>query len=124
MPTLHALPRTLAAMLAVAAIIAPTAVAQVTAPPSPPTPSERQQDLRHLKAGKLTFTSETAPRDLGPVYAAPDPAAMTHTSPAASDDSSPWMTIGLAIAVACFLVAAAAATVTRLHLRTRDRVAV
>jgi hypothetical protein len=147
MPTLHALPRTLAVALAAVALAAPVAIARPMDTPKAgdAAPSERIQDLRHLNAGgelrtsSLAGTSETKLDDLGPVYAAtsesklgdlgpvywsydhPAPAPSTHAIHA--DDGTPWVTIGLAIAAACFLVAAAAA-MSAMHIRARsERVA-
>jgi hypothetical protein len=137
MPTLRTLPRTLAAVFAALALVAPTAaIAQSTdtpkgvyAAPAPP-PSERVQDLRHLKAGNLhtsslAGTTETNLGNPGPIYWSYDhqaPIPSEHATTA--DDGTPWMTIGLAIAAACFFIAAAAAVSARMHVRSHsERVA-
>jgi hypothetical protein len=139
MHRLHTLPRTLAALLVIGALAAPMAAAR----PLPPeyrtnhsAPSERVQDLRHLEAGNmhtssLAGTSETNLDSLGPVYAAPTetkpdtlgpvywsydhPAPIPAAQPTTVDDGTPWMTIGISLAVACFLIAAAAAMTARLR---------
>ena len=122
MPRLNTLARTLAAVLAIGALAAPMAAAR----PLPPeyrtnytAPSERVQDLRHLKAGNmhtssLAGTTETNLGTLGPVYWSYDhPAPIPASQPTTVDDGTPWMTIGIGVAAACFLIAAAAALTAR-----------
>jgi hypothetical protein len=132
MPALHTLPRTLIAVLAAMALAAPVAVARPIDTPKAghAAPSERTQDLRHLKAGQLRTsslagTSETQLGDVGPVYWSYDqPAPVPATAAVHVDDGTPWTTIGIAIAAACFLVAGAAAMAARTHVRSRsERVA-
>jgi hypothetical protein len=132
MPTLHTLPRTLVAVLAAMALAAPVAAARPIDTPKAghAAPSERTQDLRQLKAGQLRTsslagTSEPKLGDLGPVYWSYDqPAPVPATAAIHADDGTPWTTVGIAIAAACFLVAAAAAMAARMHVRSRsERVA-
>jgi hypothetical protein len=132
MPTLHTLPRTLVVVLAAMALAAPVAAARPIDTPKAghAAPSERTQDLRQLKAGQfrtssLAGTSEAKLGDLGPVYWSYDqPAPVPATAAIHADDGTPWTTVGIAIAAACFLVAAAAAMAARMHVRSRsERVA-
>lgn len=129
MPSLHLLPRTLVVVLAAVALAAPMAVARPIDPPKAGhvTASERAQDLRQLNPGgklrtsSLAGTSETSLGDLGPVFWSPDPPAAVPASHQPSvDDGTPWMTIGIAIAAACFLIAATAALAAGMHVRSRS----
>jgi hypothetical protein len=129
MPSLHLLPRVLAVVLAAAALTAPMAVARPTDPPQRGhvTASERAQDLRYPKAGgelrtsSLAGTSETSLGDPGPVFWSYDqPASVPASHQPSVDDGTPWMTIGIAIAAACFLIAAFAALAAGIHVRSRS----
>jgi hypothetical protein len=121
MPRLNTLPRTLAAVLAIGALAAPMAAARPLPPEYQTAPSERVQDLRHLEAGNmhtssLAGTTETNLDTLGPVYWSYDhPAPIPASQPTTVDDGTPWTTIGIGLAAACFLIAAAAALTARLR---------
>ena len=108
MPLMHRLPRTLAAVLAVIAFAAPAAVARPTDSPQGgrAAASERSADLRQPRAEPVYWAYD----DPAPVPAGESPYA---------DDGTPWTTIGIAIAGACFLVAGAAALAARQHVRPR-----
>ena len=135
MSRLHTLPRALASALAILALAAPAAVGQQRIDPptvANETVSPRTQDLRHLRAGgdirtsSLAGTTAKSLADPGRVYWSYDhPAPIPASQPAEVDDGTPWMTMGLGLAAACFVVAATAALAARTRVRSRrERVAV
>jgi hypothetical protein len=103
--TLKSLPRTVAAVLAIAALAAPVATARPIARPASEqtNPSERTQDLRHLRAGADIRTSSLA--------------GTTDAQPVDTDDGTPWMPIGIAVTGLCLLVAVTVALTRRPHAR-------
>ena len=113
MSTLLRLPSMLVAALVVVALAAPTAVARPVALPKAGHrgTSERAQVLR---ISSLPLTSKAEFGASGPVYRSYEPPASVPATPSAyADGGTPWMTIGVAIAAACFVVASAAALAAR-----------
>jgi hypothetical protein len=128
------LPRALASALAILALAAPAAVAQQRI--DPPTAAHKTAsqwthhpgDLRSggdLRTSSLAGTTETSLGDSGPVYWSYDhPAPIPASQPAAVDDGTPWLIMGLGLAAACCIAAAMAALAARTRVRSRsERVA-
>jgi len=129
MSRLQSLPRTLAAALLIAALAAPMAAARPIDSPAGAhaARSERTQDLRHLNAGgkihtsSLAGTSKSQLGDAGPVYWSYDnPAPIPAAQAVDTDDGTPWLVIGIAVAGVCLLIAAATALTGRIRPRSRS----
>jgi hypothetical protein len=109
MPRTSPFARVVVIAAAILALAAPSALAR------PVTPTERQQDLRHLEAGNSISRDS---RDLGPVYwsydyAAPAPASArpaAHDPVPSDDDGAPWVLIAVGLGAICACTAGAVAT--------------